>query len=111
LVLSSWSADENDEETWDALFKYSAEDEGDYIDPESPEKERHDVGPFDKSKVATQGNEDEDIEILEIFEDREPANEGHAEESAKETASEVSPSEIPLTETDVAEPTIVGHAS
>ena len=105
MVLSSWSADEEDEETWDALFKYSARDEGDYINPESPDEERYDVGPSDKGEVATQGNEDKDIEILEISEDRQPTNEGPIEEPVKEMAPEVPSPEIPpTTETNAAEP-------
>ena len=64
---------------------------------------------FGKGEVVTQGEEVEDIEILEISNSREPANEGPVDEPAKEIVSKIPPLEIsPPIKPDVAEPTTIG---
>jgi len=63
------------EEALDDLFTYKKGDEPDYFSPEDPEDGLYDFIPSGKGEVATEGNEDEDIEIVETPRD-EPIHKG-----------------------------------
>ena len=65
------------EEGFDDLFTYQEGDKVTYFIPEAPEEQMHNIGPSggaitasSKGKFATQGDESEDVEILETPKDR-----------------------------------------
>ena len=54
-----------DDQAWDDIFTSHAENVGDYLNLEGPEEDMQDIGSSGHIEVTTQGDETEDVEILE----------------------------------------------
>ena len=93
------------EEALDDLFTYMKGDEQDYFSPEDPKDWLYDFIPTGKGEVATQGNEDEDVEIVETPGDA-PIHEEILPTSTEDIVQKVITSKDSPTEIDMGK---VGH--